>query len=73
MARKLRADSRPFELHYAVRSRAEAAYVEDLECALGAGMHVYAADRQERLDVAGLIAHAAGRSHVLRLWPGAPD
>jgi len=55
MAHQLRAEGRPFALHYAARSRAEAAYVEDLECRLGAMLHFHAADRRQRLDVAGLM------------------
>lgn len=59
MAQKLCADGRRFKLHYAVRSRAEAAYVDDLECKLGAALHVYAADRRQRLDLANVMAEAA--------------
>ncbi len=59
MARKLYADGRRFELHYAARSRGEAAYVDDLECKLGAALHFYAADRRQRLDVPCLMARAA--------------
>ena len=58
MAQKLCADGRPFELHYAARSRAEAAYVDDLECKLGASLHVYSADRRQRLDLAQLMKQA---------------
>ena len=59
MAHKLCADGRRFELHYAVRSRAEAAYVDDLECKLGTALHVYAADHCQRLDLAKLMTHVA--------------
>jgi len=59
MAQKLCADGRHFELHYAVRSRAEAAYVDDLECKLGAALHVYSADRRHRLDLAQLMKQVA--------------
>jgi ferredoxin-NADP reductase len=59
MAQKLCADGRHFELHYAVRSRAEAAYVDDLECKLGAALHVYSADRRHRLDLAHLMKQVA--------------
>jgi ferredoxin-NADP reductase len=62
MAQKLYADGRRFELHYAARSRAEAAYVDDLECKLGTGLRVYAADRRQRLDVPRLMAHAAAEA-----------
>lgn len=59
MAQKLCADGRHFELHYAVRSRAEAAYVDDLECKLGAALHVYSADRRHRLDLSPLMKQVA--------------
>ena len=59
MAQKLCADGRHFELHYAVRSRAEAAYVDDLECKLGVALHVYSADRRHRLDLAQLMKQVA--------------
>lgn len=59
MAHKLSDDGRPFELHYTARSRAEAAYSDDLDYTLGARLHLYAADRQQRLDVPRLMAHAA--------------
>jgi ferredoxin-NADP reductase/predicted pyridoxine 5'-phosphate oxidase superfamily flavin-nucleotide-binding protein len=58
MVHELCADSRRFELHYAARSRVEAAYVDDLECKLGTSLRVYAADRQQRLDVPDLMARA---------------
>jgi ferredoxin-NADP reductase len=59
MAQKLCADGRSVELHYAVRSRAEAAYIDDLECKLGAALHVYSADRSHRLDLAQLMKQVA--------------
>jgi hypothetical protein len=59
MAHKLHADGRHFELHYAGRSRTEAAFVDDLECRFGSGLSFYAADRRQRLDVPSLMAHAA--------------
>ena len=59
MAQQLSADGRHFELHYAVRSRAEAAYMDDLECKVGGALHVYAADRRQRLDLANLMEQAA--------------
>jgi len=46
-------------LHYAVRSRAEATYVDDLECKLGVALHVYSADRRHRLDLAQVMNQAA--------------
>jgi ferredoxin-NADP reductase/predicted pyridoxine 5'-phosphate oxidase superfamily flavin-nucleotide-binding protein len=52
MAHQLRAEGRRFELHYAVRSRMQAAYLAELQQLAGAALHVYAADQHQRLDVA---------------------
>ncbi|MEQ1776203.1 MAG: 2Fe-2S iron-sulfur cluster-binding protein [Burkholderiales bacterium] len=62
MARELQAQHRTFALHYAVRARREAAYLNqapELAQALGATLHIYAADEQQRLDVAAVVANAA--------------
>ena len=59
MAHELQADGRKIELHYAVRSRREAAYLHRLEREFGAGLHVYADDQQQRLNVATLVTRAA--------------
>lgn len=59
MAAQLRASGRRVDLHYAVRSRGEAAYLDQLESAFGDGLRVYAADHQQRLQVEALIANAA--------------
>ena len=58
MAEQLRSDGRGVNLYYAVRSLAEAPYLDSLRNKLGSGLHVYAADRQQRLDVSSLIARA---------------
>jgi ferredoxin-NADP reductase len=59
MAHHLRADGRRFELHYAVRSSAEAAYLPALRREFGDALRLYAADEGQRLEVAGLLARAA--------------
>jgi ferredoxin-NADP reductase/predicted pyridoxine 5'-phosphate oxidase superfamily flavin-nucleotide-binding protein len=58
MAYRLRADGRRFELHYAVRSSAEAAYLPALRREFGDALRLYAGDAGQRLDVAGLLARA---------------
>ncbi|MFO1253455.1 2Fe-2S iron-sulfur cluster-binding protein [Inhella sp.] len=58
MALRLRALRRPVELHYAVRSRREGAYLDRLEREFGAGLHVYAKDAGQRLDLAAVLAAA---------------
>lgn len=69
MAHRLCADRRTFELHYAVRSRAEAAYVDDLECKFGTALHVYAADHRRRLELASLMAQVASNAVVYVCGP----
>ena len=69
MAHQLCADGRRFELHYAVRSRTEAAYLDDLECKLGTTLHVYAADRRQRLDLALLMTRVAADAVVYVCGP----
>ena len=59
MVHQLRTEGRPFELHYAVRSLGQAAYLAELEHAVGADLHVYAGDQRQRLDAARAIALAA--------------
>ena len=59
MAHELHAHGRGVELHYAVRSRREAAYLHSLEREFGAGLHVYADDQQQRLNLETLVADAA--------------
>ena len=59
MAQQLQARGRRVEMHYAVRSRAEAAYLDELQREFGAGLRIYAADRQQRLDLPRLVAEAA--------------
>ena len=62
MVHQLRAEGRPFELHYAVRSRGHAAYLAELQHAVGADLHVYAGDQQQRFDAARAIALAAAHT-----------
>ncbi|MEO8525168.1 MAG: 2Fe-2S iron-sulfur cluster-binding protein [Caldimonas sp.] len=58
MVHQLRAEGRSPELHYAVRSRGQAAYLAELEQIVGIGVHVYASDRQQRFDMARTLSHA---------------
>jgi len=62
MAQQLWAAGRPIELHYAVRSRADAPYLNSLERAFGEGLRLYAADQQQRLDVSRLISQAGANT-----------
>lgn len=58
MAHQLRAEGRGFELHYAVRSLRQAAYLAELEQVVGADLNVYAGDQRQRFDAARAIALA---------------
>jgi ferredoxin-NADP reductase/predicted pyridoxine 5'-phosphate oxidase superfamily flavin-nucleotide-binding protein len=59
MAQQLKAQGRGVCLHYAVRSRGEAPYLEVLERMLGADLRVHAAEEGQRLDIQALIDRAA--------------
>ena len=59
MVEQLRSEGRGVGLHYAVRSLAEAPYLDTLRRKLGSSLHVYAAERKQRLDVSSLVAHSA--------------
>jgi len=53
---QLAAADAPFELHFAVRSREQGAYVDELEQRYGDRVTVYCDDRGERIPVADLVA-----------------
>ncbi|MDM5179225.1 2Fe-2S iron-sulfur cluster-binding protein [Massilia sp. DJPM01] len=57
MVHALLAQCRPFELHYAARSRGEAAYADELQLLLGDRLHLYPSD-ETRLDLDELLATA---------------
>ena len=59
MAQQLRAEGRNVALHYSVRSRNEAAYLDALARELGHALHVYSADQKQRVDMTALMARAA--------------
>jgi ferredoxin-NADP reductase/predicted pyridoxine 5'-phosphate oxidase superfamily flavin-nucleotide-binding protein len=69
MAQELKAAGRPFELHYAMRSRLDAAYLDRLEREFGDQLQRYAADQHERLDPAALIQGAAPDTHIYVCGP----
>jgi len=58
MAHQLKAEGRPFALHYAARSRAEAAFAPELNEQFGNSLTLYAADEGRRLSVGEVIANA---------------
>ncbi|MEO8524862.1 MAG: 2Fe-2S iron-sulfur cluster-binding protein [Caldimonas sp.] len=70
MAGQLRSTGRDVQLHYAVRSLGDAPYLDALKRTLGNDLQVYAADRQRRLDVSALVAHAASGTVFYVCGPG---
>lgn len=58
MAQQLWSEGRRVELHYAVRSGADAPYLDCLEQKFGASMRLYAADQQQRMDLSRVISQA---------------
>lgn len=57
MAHQLKAEGRRFALHYAVRSRVEAAFASELAEQFGDALTLYAADEGRRLSVDEVMAH----------------
>jgi ferredoxin-NADP reductase/predicted pyridoxine 5'-phosphate oxidase superfamily flavin-nucleotide-binding protein len=58
MMHALSARGQPFELHYAVRSRSEAPFLEELQAQFGGRLVVYPADEGTRIDPTALIGAA---------------
>ena len=58
MAHTLKARGTGTQLHYAARSRAEAAYREELARDLGDGLHLYASADGDRMNIEALLAAA---------------
>ncbi|CAD6879018.1 Flavodoxin reductases (ferredoxin-NADPH reductases) family 1 [Methylomonas albis] len=56
MTHSLQAQAREFQIHYAVRSETEAAYLDPLKQAFGDRLTVYAADQHHRLNPEELLS-----------------
>ena len=69
MAHALAARGEDFELHYACRSRGQAAFLGELVDAFGARVRVHASDEGARLDVATLMAQLGGTEQVYACGP----
>ncbi|WP_377158026.1 2Fe-2S iron-sulfur cluster-binding protein [Roseateles sp. UC29_93] len=69
MAHALAARGEAFELHYAVRSRAEAPFLGQLIKAFGGRVKVHAKDAGDRLDVATLMLTLGESDHVYVCGP----
>lgn len=59
----------PFELHFAMRSRTQGAYVDELEVRFGERIHVYCDDRDERIPLASLLAEQPLGTHLYVCGP----
>ena len=59
MAHALMQQNRQFCLHYAARSQADAAFVNELRGQLGAHLRFYASDQNEKLDPVALVKSAS--------------
>lgn len=69
MALELLAQGREFTLHYAYRSRAEAAYLDRLERQLGERLVSHDASANRKLDVAALLQSAPPGAHLYVCGP----
>ena len=69
MALELLAQGREFALHYAYRSRAEAAYLDRLERQLGRRLVSHDASANRKLDVTALLQSAPAGSHLYVCGP----
>src|SRR5690348_3917144 len=68
-ARALLRRNARFMLHYAVRSRHEAAYLDDLAALLGDRLKVYAGDEGERIDLAATFERLLPQTIALFCGP----
>jgi ferredoxin-NADP reductase len=69
MIEQLSRDHKPFELHYAFRSREHAAYADDLVAEHGMRIHLYHSDRGERIDPGRLFAQQPLGTHLYVCGP----
>ncbi len=69
IAQVLKRRGASFVLHYAIRSRREAAYLEELHALLGERLVVHASDEGRRLDLAATFAQLPPRSATLFCGP----
>jgi len=72
MAQRLAAQRAPFELHYCARSKARAAFVEEIEQSVFApqvSFHFSEGDAARRLDIAALLAQRRPGQHLYVCGP----
>ncbi|RQO68735.1 ferredoxin--NADP(+) reductase [Aquitalea sp. FJL05] len=66
---ELQTSGAAFELHYAFRSREQAAFVDELAARYGAHCHFHDAARGEQCNVASLLAQLAEQDHIYVCGP----
>lgn len=59
----------PFDLHYALRSRAAGAFVDELEARFPGRVHLHVSDEGSRLDLAAHLAHQPLGTHLYVCGP----
>jgi len=69
MAGELKRQSLPYEIHYAMRSAAHGAFVDELRAAHGDKLRVYRDDAQEMIAVGEILAHQPLGTHLYVCGP----
>jgi ferredoxin-NADP reductase len=59
----------PYELHYSVRGAEHAAFIDRLSSREGGRVHLYCDDREQSLDLEGLLSHQPLGTHVYICGP----
>jgi ferredoxin-NADP reductase len=69
MMEQLQSENRPFELHYAARSRRDAAYADDIASRFGPSVCLYLSENAERLDIGAALKHQPLGTHLYVCGP----
>jgi ferredoxin-NADP reductase len=69
MAEELKRQSRPYELHYGVRSEAHGAFLDELRAAHGDKLRLYRDDRQEIITVDKILPNQPLGTHLYVCGP----
>lgn len=69
MADRLKALGKDYAIHYAVRTRASAAFVDRLARDHGTRLHLFVGERRDRLDLVTLVAETPGHAQIYACGP----
>ncbi len=69
MAAELQNTGAKFALHYAGRSRASLAFVDDLQARINDKLHMHYDDEASALDISGVLGAAPGQTHIYVCGP----